>query len=138
VTDRARFADCAFAFDHARSEFEDRLLELLGDGADYENTGWDIYDESLEINKVTDDTRLSEEAQKFIAENGFARTYVNHKNGWETHYVWKQGEPFKPSRGWRRKATPTGFEINYWPEEWNSPHVLAWLKSGYVKIVGDV
>lgn len=125
-----KFADAAFKFSWIKNAFEDRLQELLAP-FDYDEIGWDSYDGSLEICKVHDDARLSIEAQKFIAESGFSKVYVNHLDGWETHYGW--GAEFKPQRGWRRKRTEKGFMISYWPE--GLP--MGWKDTGYMTIVPD-
>ena len=47
------------------------------------------------------DARLTEAQQKIIYDAGFSIAYVNHTNGWETHYNWKRTEEFKPHDGWR-------------------------------------
>jgi hypothetical protein len=133
--DTSGFAGKAFAFLVEQSEFEDALSELLGEQNEYEKIGWDYYDSSLEIYGLTDACRLSDEAQRFISGQGFVKVYLNHLNGWETHYTWNL--PFEAVSGWRRKRTQDGFEINYWPKAWNTPVALEWLKTGYMKIVGD-
>lgn len=128
-----KFAEAAFKFSWIKSAFEDKLNEVLG-GGDYEDIGWDSYDCSLEICKVSNDIRLSIEAQKFIFDSGFSKVYVNHNDEWETHYGW--GAEFKPQRGWRRKRTEKGFLISYWPEGWTGKS-LEWKDNGYMTIVPD-
>ena len=126
------FAGQAFKFSARKCDFEELLSEHVNE---YDGIGWDYYDESLEIYKVGDSVRLSETAQKFISESGFSKVYLDHIDGWRTHYSW--GEVFTAHRGWRRKRTESGFEINYWPEAWTSSRALACLDTGYYKIVGD-
>lgn len=48
--------------------------------------GYDYYDESLEIYGINNDTRLTEAEALKLLELGFGIIYVNHKDGFETHY----------------------------------------------------
>lgn len=84
----------------------DIALEAVGlvDGEHYERVGWDTYDCSVDLYGVNDDVRLTDEQQRVIRGAGFAKAYVNHKDGWETHYSWDwRDTEFKPARGWRRR-----------------------------------
>jgi hypothetical protein len=137
------FANLAFDFSLAQSDFEDKLIELMGPDVDFTHIGWDHYDSSLEIYAASNDVRLSAECQKFIYDNGFFLIFVNHQDGWETHYSWtiKDTENgFKPKKGWRRKAKQSqdgngpGWYISYWPEGWGKRD---WLETGYMVIVPD-
>lgn len=48
--------------------------------------GYDYYDESLEIYGINNDTRLTEAEALKLLDLGFGIIYVNHKDGFETHY----------------------------------------------------
>lgn len=148
--DEPRLSDAMFAYHRAESEFGDKMVEA-GFG-DYCRVGGDDYDNSIEFYDVAPDARMGEAAQRLVVEAGFGKAYVNHKDGWETHYTWKHGEPFKAVRGWRRRwvADPNAktnrgighvdsgyYEISYWPESWNKPTPEEWLVSGYMRIVPD-
>lgn len=112
------FAKLAYEFTDKKSDFEEKLFECFG--IDFCDIGWDNYDNSLEILGVPNDTRLSEEAQKFIFDNGFSICFVNHLNKWETHYAWK--EDFKSHEGFRvRYKHNSGLEkheVEEVPEKW--------------------
>lgn len=95
------FANLAFEFSHVQFAFEDELCELI----DYDKIGWDEYDHSIEIYGVPEDASLTEAAQQFIFDNGFIRCWLNHKDGWETHYAWRK--IFKSHTGCRtQKSKP--------------------------------
>jgi hypothetical protein len=125
------FLKAATAYKYAESEFSEKLLDLADEEFDWCHLGYDDYDSSLELYDVPDDAKLNEAQQKFIYDNGFLCCYVNHKNKIETHYNWSY-KKFKPSGGWRRERTATGFTISYWPKGWNT--CKDWLKSGYIKV----
>ena len=125
------FSDIAFEFDAAENVFEHKLIEA-DDKFDYSKLGWDSYDCSLEIYGVHPDYRMSEAVQKVISGEGFIVCYVNHTDGWETHYGFTKN---LPDKGWRRKRTEKGFEISEWPEGWKGYE--NWLKTGYMTIVPD-
>lgn len=143
-----KFAELAFDFQHARANFEGDLEDagLL----DFNGIGWDYYDCSLELERVGNDVRLTEAQQRVIFDAGFAKVYVNHLDGWETHYSW-HGAEFKANRGWRRRyvsdpsatttnviagaANPGYYEISYWPDGWEKAR--KWLDTGYMRIVPD-
>lgn len=136
------FATKLYEFGSKKNEFEDALDDL---GVPFDNIGWDWYDNSLEINKVESDYRLSDEAYKFIFDSGFSICFVNHKDGCETHY--SAGK----RRGWRRRYVsdpevtttrilfgepdPGYFEVSYWPEGWDKQR--GWIDSGYMRVVPD-
>jgi hypothetical protein len=142
-----KLTEAIFALDLAKSEFEDALSAAGFE--DYGSIGWDEYDNSIEFYKVRDDVRLNEAIQRIVFDAGFSVAFVNHKNGWETHYNWRSGD-FKISRGWRRRYVrdvaakttnviagepdPGYFEISYWPEGWTHKE---WLDTGYMRIVPD-
>lgn len=147
-----KFSEVMFAYHTAESDFEDALLEA-GFG-EFAGISGDHYDNSIEIHKVGNSARLNEAAQRVIFDAGFSIAFVNHQDGWETHYNWKHDEPFAVQRGWRRRyvqdpsATTTNviagspspgyYEINYWPEGWGDPKRSKDLESGYFRIVEEV
>lgn len=97
-------AEKLFDLTFIQNEIEDMLCNL---GVEFEKIGWDYYDYSLELLGVHTDHRLTEEAQKAIHDCGFFRVCLNHKDGWETYYHWK--EPFEACEGWRKeKIKPKG------------------------------
>lgn len=100
VTPR-KFADVLFEYTHAYCEFEGRIEELIG--LDFGRITGDWYDVSIELREVGNDIRLSEEAQRFIFDNGFIRCWLNHLDGSETYYVWPHDKPFAPSGGSRNE-----------------------------------
>jgi hypothetical protein len=122
-------------FVHNKALFEDALSSAGFD--QFEKIWGDDYDNSIEFGEVDNDVRLTAAVQKVIFDAGFSRVFVNHKDGWETHYSWAHGESFEPHRGWRRRRTEKGFDISYWPEGWNTPGCADWLSSGYMTIVPD-
>lgn len=134
----ATFSKVMFAYHKAESDFEDALVEA-GFG-EFEGVSGDHYDNSIEIHKVGNAARLNEAAQRVVFDAGFSKAYVNHEDGWETHYNWKQGEPFTAQRGWRRLRREGGFDISYWPEGWGDPKTgrcAEWLSNGYMRIVPE-
>ena len=130
------------------NRFEEQLDHLVGE---FERLGHDHYDQSLEIRETANDARLSEDAQRLIRDAGFCKAYVNHLDGWETHYSF--GDRTLPVRGWRRRYVreptsaydrviagdpdPGYWEISYWPEGWNSPGMIAEREAGHYRIVPD-
>lgn len=144
------FADDWWAFLSAKSMWEDDFIDLTTDGEDYDRLETDSYDGSLEIRGATDDWRLSEEQQRFLFGAGFSKIYVNHKDGWETHYG---ASVALPVRGWRRRYVsdaavetdrvvmgqpdPGYYEISFWPSGWDSAGTKDWLATGYMRIVPD-
>lgn len=146
-----KFAEAMFAYHETKCAFEDALMEV--GFHEYGKIGGDWYDCSIEFYDVENNVRMSEAAQRIVADAGFFKAYVNHKDGWETHYSWKPGEPFKPYRGWRRRyvqdptakttnvivgaPNPGYFEISYWPESWGEAQKKKDLSSGYMRIVPD-
>jgi hypothetical protein len=148
-----KFSEQMFAYHRAESDFSDALCEA-GFGA-FNRIGGDDYDNSIEFYDVANDARMSEAAQRLIYDVGFGTAFVNHMDGWETHYSWKQNKPFEMARGWRRRwvADPQAkttrligarpkpenggyYEISYWPEGWGD-QTKDWLTTGYMRIVPD-
>src|SRR5262245_57993907 len=130
------FAQKIWDFENAKLEFEG-ALERAGfeQGEHYKSLGWDDYDTSIEFYGCHNAARMNAELQNIVYDAGFSRAFVNHDDGWETHYSWDRREPFKAHRGWRRRwveapeATTTRsigekvssenagyYEISYWPE----------------------
>lgn len=116
-------------WDHlqAMDNVEDKLLEF--GCSEFEKLGTDNYDSSLEIYGAANEIRLSEEAQQYIVGLGFAKVYVNHLDGWETHYSF-YGKII-PVRGWRRKQGDGVWLISYLPESWATTKTIAY------QVVGD-
>ena len=128
------FAETMFAWFVALDQFETGLCDL-GFG-EFAGVRGDSYDISVELDGVDPAARLNEAQQHFIWDSGFLSAYVNHSDGWETHYSWK-GAEFVPVEGWRRRRTAKGFEISQWPKGWGDPATgrnSDWLKSGYIVI----
>ena len=94
------FASAAFAFSWVESAFETALDTLIGETEGFERLGWDEYDNSLELHECTPGLRLSAEAAQYIWDNGFSICYVNHTDGWETHYLSSRGidNPWRTNR----------------------------------------
>lgn len=151
MSEGTAFADEWWAFLSTKSRWEDGFDDLLAEGEDYDRLGTDDYDCSLEIRGAANDWRLSEAQQAYLFGAGFHKIYVNHSDGWETHY---SASPVLPVRGWRRRyvpdrtATTTNviagepnpgyYEISYWPSGWDQPGTKDWLATGYMRIVADV
>ena len=109
------FAQSAFAFEHLRSAFEEKLDSFTGKNEGFEYIGWDEYDKSLELYQCTPKFRLSLEASAFIWQQGFTVCYLNHSDGWNTFYYPHTDH----RRPWRRRARDGGgFYVNYIPETW--------------------
>jgi hypothetical protein len=90
-------------FDGTQAEWE--MAELLDDaGVPFEKIGWDYYDNSLEIYGVDNDYRLSPEVKKIIFDAGFSVCYVNHRDGWETHYGGPGSEGSRVNYGRKRET----------------------------------
>lgn len=126
------FADLMIDARVAESNFEDVLI--AAGLTDWDTLGCDGYDQSLEVYKVQDDNRLTPEGVDAILGLGFAKIYVNHRDGWETHYSGDNRS------GWRRRKTEKGFEMSHWPEGWGDPETgrnAEWLKTGYATIVPE-
>lgn len=136
--DPAGFADAWWYFQRRKYAFNDHLLCMGDEGFDYVDVSTDDYDSSIEINKAAPDARLNEAQQEFLWKCGFSRAFVNHTDGIETHYTWK-ADAFVPHRGWRRRHREGGgFDINYWPEGWNSPSTAGWRELGYMTVIPDL
>lgn len=148
------FSTTLFDYRRAESEFSDALCDA-GFG-DFTSIGGDDYDNSIELYGVSNEARMTEAAQRLLFDAGFSKAYVNHEDGWETHYTWSKEFAVQP--GWRRRYVkdPTTattrmiggdlpeergyFEINYWPDGWGDQEhgrCAEWLKSGYMRIVPD-
>lgn len=125
-----------------KSQIEDGLLEA-GSIDDWEGTGTDYYDNSIEIYGVNPDVRLSQAAVDWLIKGcGFSKIYVNHTDKWQTHYG-------ASAIGWRRRyvSDPTAkttnvmagpidngyYETNRFPEGFPKE----WLDTGYFRVVPD-
>ena len=123
-------------FINEKNCFENKLdacfHESFGDDWDYDKLGHDPYDNSVEIYGASNDLRLSEKAQLLFRDEGFSKVYVNHKDGWQTHYSGLLSDEFKPVNGWRRKAREGGgWLVSSFPNSWPK----AWLENGSVEVV---
>lgn len=137
------------AFEEGRTAFNARMAELGFN--DFRGIGFDYYDSSIEFYNVGNDVRLSEAVQNALIEDGFYKAFVNHQDGWETHYTWTDDKPVK---GWRRRwvEDPTAqttrvfnaevdpsnagyYEISYWPSGWGDEKTEN--QNGYFRIVPD-
>lgn len=141
------FASSIWEFQRKQCDFEEALEEAgFVSGEHYKRIGWDEYDCSIEFHGVKNDARLSAELQRIIYNGGFIKAYVNHEDGWETHYTWKGGH-FEPVRGWRRhmvhEDTPSAsgvimfkkMKISYLPDTWRSTQLERDLSAGKIEIV---
>jgi hypothetical protein len=136
----------------AKLRLADKLIHAGLITSLYDGMGGDWYDNSIELYNCAPGLRLTEEMQKVLFDEGFSVAYVNHTDGWETHYNW--GKEFEKERGWRRRwvhsptATTTNvlgkvveasdrgyYEISYWPTGWQGQE--DWLTTGYMRIVPD-
>jgi hypothetical protein len=79
----------------ARIILEYQFSELHPELADF-NFRYDDYDSSIEIDNVPPDFRLSKDSWKMLMDEGFRICFVNHTDGWETHYNRNN------STGWRK------------------------------------
>ena len=130
-----KFAAAMFEYHLAEARFQSDLSEV--GFMDYEYISGDSYDNSIEIYGANNDARMTEDQQRVVFDAGFSTVFVNHLDGWETHYNWKQERSFKVARGWRRRRIEKGFEISFWPESWDHPSCAEWLANGYMTIVPD-
>lgn len=111
-------ADRLFAGRDAEREIENALDDA---GFHYERIGWDDYDWSLEIHDVAPDDRLSPELATTLLSMGFLKVYVNHTDGWETHYnvgrePWRVSYPHK--RGDGERGIWVEEKVDTWPSDW--------------------
>ncbi len=122
--------------DKAAKEEAERLLK--DHGVPFASIGWDYYDESLEVHGVEPAWRMSGDARKALAAEGFATVYVNHTDGWETHYSlsnvsrpgWRVSYPNKGRReGEHSAAIWVEARVDGWPAQW--------FDTGYVVIKGN-
>ena len=128
--DKSHLAHAIHDGHSARTELE-CAFEESGSPDDY-RFGFDEYDNSVEIHKVLPEFRLNDAQQALFAEAGFAKVYVNHLDGWETHYSIKDGKCEKPWRVHYHKEMKEGRYIEVeehipgWPSDW--------FETGYVRI----
>jgi hypothetical protein len=118
-------AETIYEGEFAKAKLEDLLDDV---GLPTENYGHDYYDNSIEFHKIAPDFRLNEAQQKVIFDAGFATCYVNHTDGWETHYNFNSRAPFTQVEGWRvshphkrNDGTPEILvekPVESWPPEW--------------------
>lgn len=125
------FAETAFAFTDAEREFEHDLTDIQD--FNYGSLGWDYYDTSLEFISVANDVELTKEALKYLEDNGFYKVYVNHKNGWETHYQLHGDD--KNRVGYRTKNNTKNGGEDILVEKVPDGIPASYLETGYFKIV---
>ena len=128
--------------DAVKAEIEDGLLDA-GSIDDWKSIDTDYYDNSIEIRGVAPEVRLSQAAVDWLINGcGFSKIYVNHTDGWETHYG-------SSEVGWRRRyvSDPTAsttnviagpahngyYETNRFPDGFPRE----WLETGYFRVVPD-
>lgn len=97
----------------------------------FEKTGFDWYDNSIELYGVDNDYRLSDTAHKAVFDMGFAKVYVNHKDYWETHYYASSKEGWRVSYPHKRPENKGPILVEKHIESWGD-----WFKTGYARIVG--
>lgn len=126
------------------NEIEEGLWENEPTGFDFQTIRTDNYDSSIEIDGVPADYRLTQDQSDWLKKCGFDKIYVNHTDGWETHY--SPGS----TNGWRRRyvsdpeakttnviagpPNPGYFETNHFPKGFPKD----WLKTGYFRVVPDL
>lgn len=103
------------------SAFEDSLDEAQEGPLCELRKSYDWYDSSVEFYDAPSDMRLREAAQRVCLSHGFSIAFVNHVDGWETHYTLTKDLPVE---GWRvrygnKQKPPTNFvEVERLPESW--------------------
>ena len=85
-----KFAEAAFTFESAQSDFEETLIEL-GCG-EFSRIIWDSYDCSVELVGVSPGYVINNEALTYIFDQGFQRMWLNYTDGSEV-YCHKGGKP---------------------------------------------
>lgn len=112
-------AEAYHSYHRKESDFEDKFYEICP--FEYERFGCDDYDGSIEFYEVADDARLNEAACKLLAEEGFVKCYVNHKNKWETQY-----SALPETKSWRvsysHKNGGKGLLVEEIPASWTADH----------------
>ena len=113
----------------ARIILEDQFMNLNPELPDIDFS-FDEYDSSVEIDGLPDEFRLNKDSWRMFKEADFTVIYLNHKNGWETHYHTK-----KYMNGWRvhycrENGQAQSIEVEEFPKSWPEE----WLKTGYVQI----
>lgn len=84
------YSDIAEEHQYAKSNLENKLLEF--GLTDWDNLWTDPYDNSIELDNVDNENRLSPEAQKYLSDEGFSICWLTHKDGMETAYYKLAGE----------------------------------------------
>lgn len=95
------FLAAAYVFDTEREKLIAKLDELIG-GDSYDDIGWDHYDTSLEIHKADNHLALTDEAQTVLFEDGFMKIYINHQDGFNTLYSFRESPPPVKGSKWKR------------------------------------
>ncbi len=109
---------------------EGELKKILRDfEIPYERIGWDHYDISLELYGVPSDWRMPEDLHKALFECGFATVFVNHTDGWETHYHESGVDGWRVRYGNKHGGGPILVEklVASWPADW--------FETGYAKVI---
>lgn len=106
-----KFAEVAFNFQEKLDYFEEELLVKGEEDFDFTRLLFDDYDCSVEVLSVPPNVRLTDSQQKHLIDNGFLTAYLNHWDGWQTHYNFDRKNP-SPVKGWRVKyALPSQLTI---------------------------
>lgn len=101
---------------------------LKDKGVQFTETSYDSYDNSMELYGVPPDYRLTPEVVDFILKDeGFGIAFVNHTDGWETHYTHKYPNGWRVSHPHKRRDLGLGEDSAIWveerpaswPKEWN-------------------
>jgi len=136
MTKQRSIAQRLFDSSRAEGDLEEQLIDA---GVEFSRLGWDWYDCSLEIHGVPAGLRLSAAAQGVVHAAGFAKVYVNHEDGWETHYSFRAPE-FAEAKGWRVSYPHRRNDGNksIWVEEFIAGWPKEWFDTGYVVIKAPV
>lgn len=103
-----RLIDAYEQFNRIEDQFETALCEAQEGLADYRRS-YDPYDGSVEFYDVPPELRFNEASQKVCHDFGFCTAFVNHLDGWETHYAVGGKVPVD---GWR-----VNYKLNQFGEQ---------------------
>lgn len=78
------FSEEYYKFSALQDEFEESLYAICP--LEYIRMWCDYYDNSIEFKDLQPEERLNAEACKYLHDNGFSICFLNHSDGWETHY----------------------------------------------------
>jgi hypothetical protein len=128
---RPDLAERLFEASRAESELDELLSRI---GMECQDYSWNWYDVSLELHGVASEVRLTPEGRQAMLDAGFAKIYVRHVDGWETHYSmdgdvagWRVSYPHRRGEEGGVSILVEGIYPAKWPAEW--------LQTGYVRVV---